>query len=803
MKKSRLVRTVLWAATLLLSLSGLNLHSHAAAGDVDLSFDPGSGVNGPVNAVVLQPDGKVIIGGQFTTVRGLVRTNIARLNPDGTGDSGFMAPAPDNPVYTLALQADGKVLVGSEGYNFGLTRLNSNGSADTNFNANAYAAIVSIDPYHRARIFAIVVQPDGKVLAAGIENLLRLNANGTLDNSFTSGHSGFIYSLALQPDGKVIIGGYLYDPANNSSNYGLARLHANGSIDHTFDGAAGQNGIFNSIVVQPDGRVLVGGKFIGTNNTCVARLNGNGTMDATFVEVTGVGKGTWPEANAIQLQPDGKVIIGGQFVSIHGQSRTNLARLNSDGSLDSDFPIGTGGVDGQPQSYPGTSVKAIALQTNGTIFIGGAFTAVNGTNRNRVARLLGDGSLAPSFLPGQGLDNYVNTLVVEPSGKVLVGGPYTFLHGTNRFALAALNADGSRDSTFTSSPYFDPNLVPLNPYEDCPGGNYTCDRVGYAMAALLQPDGKVLVGGFVETTVRGEEVWVTYNHAVLGRFDINGIPDTNFSAIVGDPGDSADFVSELALQPDGKIIIGGHFKSVNGTNRSGIARLNSNGTLDNSFLPPTRPYATISSVAVQPDGKVLMCGSFGVIAGKVSSGIVRLNANGSLDNTFTSVTGTNGGVNSLALQPDGKVVIGGSFTNINGTNLTSIARLNSNGSLDNSFTPGNVTGGFVGPIALQSNGDILIGGSFLTFNGVLRPHLARLHGESIATAPTLSITRSTGFVIISWPTSATGFQLQETTDLSLSNSWSPVAQPAVTNSGRIAVTVPASLGNKFFRLHSQ
>src|SRR5687767_15803223 len=104
MKTSSLLKSTILLATLLLQVIVLRFSSHGAAGDVDLSFDPGSGVNGTVNAVVVQPDGKVIIAGAFTTVRGLLRTNVARLNADGTGDGAFMAPAPDNAVYTLALQ---------------------------------------------------------------------------------------------------------------------------------------------------------------------------------------------------------------------------------------------------------------------------------------------------------------------------------------------------------------------------------------------------------------------------------------------------------------------------------------------------------------------------------------------------------------------------------------------------------------------------------------------------------------------------------------------------------------------------
>src|SRR5687767_10359031 len=123
MKKFNSVRTFIFSGTLLLQLSTVIFQSRGAAGDVDLSFDPGSGVNGSVHAIVVQPDGKVIIGGNFTTVQGLVRYGLARLNADGSGDTTF------NPVGgygivapSLALQPDGKVLVG---HYFGISRLHS------------------------------------------------------------------------------------------------------------------------------------------------------------------------------------------------------------------------------------------------------------------------------------------------------------------------------------------------------------------------------------------------------------------------------------------------------------------------------------------------------------------------------------------------------------------------------------------------------------------------------------------------------------------------------------------------------
>jgi uncharacterized delta-60 repeat protein len=233
----------------------------------------------------------------------------------------------------------------------------------------------------------------------------------------------------------------------------------------------------------------------------------------------------------------------------------------------------------------------------------------------------------------------------------------------------------------------------------------------------------------------------------------------------------------------------------------GIARLNADGSLDSSFNPGTGVwYGAVYSVALQPDGKVLIGGNFTSVNGTNRNRVARLNANGSLDSSFNPGTGVSGQVLSIALQSDGKVLIGGLFTSVNGTNRNNIARLNANGSLDGSFNPGTGANGPVGSIALQPDGKVFIGGDFTTVNGVVRPRVARLYGDFI---PSLSIGRSNASLILSWPVSVLNFQLQESTDLSLPTSWTLVAQTTVTNAGQISVTVPASVGRKFFRLKSQ
>jgi uncharacterized delta-60 repeat protein len=596
----------------------------------------------------------------------------------------------------------------------------------------------------------------------------------------------------VQSDGKVLIGGE-FSTVNGTNRNRIARLNANGSMDTSFNPGTGPD-LVNSIVLQPDGKVLIGGYGI-------ARLNSDGSPDANFNTNA---NGGWNNVASIVVQPDGKVLIGGDFITFYGANSDGIARLNANGSLDSSFNPGTVAF-----AYP-NGVNSVAMQPDGKVLIGGYFSA-------QIARLNTDGSLDGSFDTSAAVLGTAFSLVVQSDGKVLVGGTavggrftmpvgvFTFVNGTNRYGSARLNYDGSLDSAFISNTNFHPNLAAMIQYGDCGSPLFSCDQSAVPVAALVQADGKVLIGGHVQTTVWDEASLSASYRYFLARFNADGSSDTNYYQAIGSAFES-DFetVGALAVQPDGKIIVGGSFTSITGTNRYGIARLNANGSSDSSFNPGTVANGWVHSIALQSDGKMLIGGSFTAVNGTNRRGIARLHINGNLDGSFNPGTGVGGGssgVDSVVVQSDGKVLIGGYFATVNGTNLNNIARLNADGSLDTSFNPGTGADGAVHSIALQSDGNVLIGGDFTIVNGEARPHVARLYGDSVA--PSLIIARSDASVIISWPMNGLNFQLQETTDLSLPNSWSPVAQAAVTNASQISVTIPTTIGRKFFRLKSQ
>ena len=401
------------------------------------------------------------------------------------------------------------------------------------------------------------------------------------------------------------------------------------------------------------------------------------------------------------------------------------------------------------------------------------------------------GDVDLSFDPGSGLNGAVNTVGVQPDGKVLVAG-YSFMQSTV-YRIARLNGDGSLDGTFIPGS-FHPDIGVISTEND----------YNVVTAAAVQSNGKVLIAGYSvhwDCDPESCNVWAIY---FLNRVNADGSRDPGFfypSSVNFESSWDNFAIKSIVVQSDGKVLIG-RSPTVNGTNYAEVVRLSSNGSLDGTGVTPGY-YSKVESVAVQSDGKLIIGGSFTDVNGTNRNGIARVNANGDLDNGFNPGAGVSGGsVVAIALQSDGKVLIGGSFTNVNGTSGNRIARLSADGSLDTNFNPGTGVNGSVLAITLQPDGKVLIGGSFTAVNGVVRSNIARLYGDS-SSSPSLNIARSNASVILSWPVSGLNFQVQENTNLALPNSWSPVAQPAVTNGAQISVTVPASVARKFFRLKSQ
>ena len=405
-----------------------------------------------MDGLALQADGKILVGGSFTILGGQVRNCLGRLNADGSLDSAFnQGPALEyfrwsgylclaTVVYCLAVQADGRVLVGGYFTTLGgqphnwLGRLNADGTPDSGFNPGADSDVCSL-----------AVQADGKILVGGwftilggqVRNRLgRLNADGTLDSGFNPGASYAVFSLALQADGKILVGGDFTtlggQPRNN-----IGRLNANGTLDSAFN--PGANGQVESLAVQSDGKILVGGGFTtlgGQTRNYIGRLNADGTLDSGF------NPGASYAVFSLALQADGKILVGGDFTTLGGQSRNCIGRLNNTEPATQSL-----GYDGSTITWlrggasPEVWRTTFDFSTNGTdwaslgagarIAGGWRLTSVSLPSANGTIRARGDvtGGL------GQGSAWFVESdLVLGATPVILVNDP-SFGFSSNRFGF--------------------------------------------------------------------------------------------------------------------------------------------------------------------------------------------------------------------------------------------------------------------------------------------------------------------------------------------------------------------------------
>jgi uncharacterized delta-60 repeat protein len=367
---------------------------------------------------------------------------------------------------------------------------------------------------------------------------------------------------------------------------------------------------------------------------------------------------------------------------------------------DNTFNIGTGFNN----AFFTRAINQITLQSDGKILVGGNFTSYSGVTRNAIIRLNTGGTIDNTFTIGGGLNQVPNSIVVQPDNKILVGGGFSTYSGVTSNYIVRLNTGGTIDNTFNIGSGFD----------------------AFVQSIILQPDNKILVGGGF-STYSG----VTSNNII--RLNTGGTIDNTFNIISGFSGGFFSSVYTMRLQPDNKILVGGFFTAYSGVTCGSIIRLNTGGTIDNTFtIGSGFDGGFVLSIVVQPDNKILVGGNFSSYSGVTHNNIIRLNSDGTVDNTFNTGTGFTSSVVSMILQSDGKILIGGNFNSYNGVLSDYIIRLNPDGSVDDTFPTGSVFDGSIGSIVIQPDNKILVGGTFSNFKTTNKNGIVRLTGFSNA-----------------------------------------------------------------------
>ncbi len=434
-------------------------------GGVDPGFKLKGGVNGPVFTILVDQDERILLGGDFTRVGGVNYGHVSRLHPDGYVDSSFnIGTGLDDIVWSLGVQLDRKPIPGGR-YSLvdgndvlSASRLNADGVYDSTF-----AIGVGVE----GEVFAVAIQSDGgiviggdfkKVAGVAAKNIARLNPDGTLDSTFAvgSGADKPVRDIAIQDDGKLVVVGEFGILADASLGK-VGRLNPDGSADAEFSPGMGANGIVHSVGIQQDGGIIIAGEFTTINGKeypYIARLLSNGILDE---EWGGLAVGINGAVFDLGALSDGKVIIGGEFTEISGYSRNSYARLHYSGELDRNFDPGEG-ANGP--------VFTVALQPDGNILLGGQFTQVGEYEQNNITRVFGGEQFAlgrvefraPRIEYVEGVATY--ELKVIRSGKVQepVTVQYKSMDGTAKQAedYTAVSGDitfdqGGREATISIS----------------------------------------------------------------------------------------------------------------------------------------------------------------------------------------------------------------------------------------------------------------------------------------------------------------------------------------------------------------
>ena len=579
----------------------------------------------------------------------------------------------DYDVYKSDVQQDGKILLlkGTLTEGTELIRLNNN-KLDTSFNTGTG---FKYNPSN------FKIQSDGKILVVGdfnsyngvsVKNIVRINTDGSIDKSFvlSAGVSVYGSNIILQSDGKILITG------NISSKGAVIRLNYDGSLDNSFTPFATLDGGVTIIRLQPDGKIITAGQ--NTSGYKIFRLNKNGSLDVDLTPVDKIGT-----QYDIAVQEDGKILVSASFLVSGNYYRTKLIRMNNDGSIDSSFKTNNITSDGV--------IRKIIIQQDGKIIIGGSFSVENSISSS-IIRFNSDGTIDTTFKTGTGADYRINDLGFFPNGKIIVSGMFDKFNKEVAKCVLVLNSDGTKDPAFDNI---------------CAGFN------GSVSAVTILPDDKILIAGS----------FISYNGKItpsLTRLNNDGSRDESLT-FGGLRSFNSSAIYSVAVQKDGKMIVGGDFSGFNNITTNKIVRLNYDGTRDNTFVIGSGFDYEVKKIVILPDNKILVAGHFTTYKGSTCLGLVRLNSDGSLDTSFkASWKGMNGGslpyVEDIIVLANGKILL--SYTPFQDSN--GLTRLNIDGTEDSSFVldPLIKTGG--NRIFLQSDGKIILSFKKVNTNGFFR-----------------------------------------------------------------------------------
>lgn len=754
-------------------------------GTLDEQFAPM--LNSYVFSILVQADGRILVGGLFETAGGDGRTGIVRLNPDGTVDPTFLAGT-DGTVYALSLQANGKIIVAGEFTELSgeprsnLGRLLPDGTVDSTFVAEA-----------NGMVYVVTVQPSGDVIVGGEftqlhgvrrERLGRLLATEPAESSLLHEPNRLVWlregsgpevwrtvfehsvdrenwttlgpgvripggwewegeSVPEESEGWVRARGYVAGGQTGTSSWYVQDSSGTPYLlvdPHSRTNDLGASAMLEVVAQgsQPlryqwyrDGEALDDDHHVSGSNGNVLRFrNLTGVQDGVYTVTVSNAWGTITSQPAvltvndplILAEPDDHAPAVGESITLSVEATSSIPPLSyqwwKDGeplpdaveaSLELvDVQVSDAGrywvVVSCPAGATSSSIAGVeingalpdadfqfclnypygvAMEPDGAILVAGHFDSVGGTARTNLVRFLPDNTVDASFTPELGNPYMpIGMLAVQPDGRILFG---------ERFHFARCFPDGTLD------------------------GSFAIDAERIVEGFGLQPDGRMVTS----MSAARDGYW----QSELVRWLPDGTAEPGFNP------ECTGLIWTLVLQPDGKIVVGGPFRTLAGTPRSNVGRLNPDGTLDESFTPDLGPHNNIATLVLQPDGKILVGGSFSSQSNPAIKRLARFNSDGTWDSEFKpDVFGSD--VSCLSLQANGKILVGGSFTQIGGHARNGLARLLPDGRVDLGFNPSQ---GYTVCLGIQKDGKILAWGENTTLMGETCSRIGRLFNPDAAT----------------------------------------------------------------------
>ena len=778
-----------------------------ADGSLDTDFAPSglTGINRYAQTLALQVDGKLLVGGTFTGINGVSRKHLARLDSTGAIDESFnpdAALAAATSIRDLAIQPDGKIIVaGTQLFNFSngtfLVRLNADGSLDASF-AHPFAnAFGSAGP--------IALLPDGRLVVAGFltlaatgedTNLVGLNADGSLDTAFNTnlgaGPEGTVIDLLVQPDGTLLAGG-IFKSWDDQPRASVARVNFDGTLDGSFapapyrtDNAYGTH--FNSLAVQADGKLLAGGWFSRVTNPALETFNL--TRFVNEFSASDPGALRLLSATATTAENAGSITLhvsrfGGLSGAVSVSYATSTGGTAGTAIANSDYTTTTGTLhwaagEGGFKTITVPILQDSAAESSETFSLtlssptGGATLPAS---KAKTVVTLRDDESAP-------------IITRQPASVSLEQGA-SFTLSVGYDSVLPVTIQWQRDPDGAGSLPFEnisaataTRYTVANGNPDTHAGTYRAVLTSTAGAtnsntatvSISVPAGSVdlttftstLTGGIVKAVRDSAGRYVVATATTVYRLTSAGTVDATFTTVT-----ASNAINDLLILDDGKILVAGFFDTVNGTARKGLARLNTDGTLDTAFNLALTHH--VRSLAMGANGKLYVGGTGN------ASGLKRFTSAGVLDSAFGTAgvapdiaTNVNGSVHAVqeltdgrilvshqtgfSLQyrfqllsslgvvdtsfsvpalnwnilawdilPDGRIAVGGSFSTIDGKSAARLAILNTSGSVDTTFQVGTgPNGGWVTGVRYL-HGRLLAWGDFTTVNGSAPRGLARFN----------------------------------------------------------------------------